>query len=354
MVGHRHEGELGAPVPAPPKVVTELPDWLVAAVFGFHAEIRRRVRARVAEGRQEELSSVVAAGSGDVSYGIDIPAEEVVADAFASAPEPVVVVAEGPGELVYPAGATRSEALYCVIVDPLDGTRELMYDKRSAFVLTGVAPLGAGGATLADIVFGLMTEVPPSIQSVAVEAWAIRGRGAFERRVDCASGAEITAPIRLEASRAKSIRGGFATIAHYFPGTHQSAGALADRLFRGVLGDFVEGSAEAFDDCYISSGGQLYLMASGRYRLLVDARPELARGREGVRPLCAHPYDLAGGVLVAEEAGAIVTDLEGNPLRYQLDTGTRCSFVAYANGTIRDEVEPVLQNELAQLRPVAQ
>ena len=74
VVGYRHEHESGPRVPAPPQVATDLPDWLVATVFGFHAEIRRRVRARGAEGRQEELSSVVAAGSGDVSDGIDIPA----------------------------------------------------------------------------------------------------------------------------------------------------------------------------------------------------------------------------------------------------------------------------------------
>jgi len=34
VVGYRHEHESGPRVPAPPQVATDLPDWLVAMVFG--------------------------------------------------------------------------------------------------------------------------------------------------------------------------------------------------------------------------------------------------------------------------------------------------------------------------------
>ena len=39
-----------------------------------------------------------------------------------------------------PDGASEADCQWRVIVDPIDGTRGLMYQKRSAWILTGVAP----------------------------------------------------------------------------------------------------------------------------------------------------------------------------------------------------------------------
>ena len=42
--------------------------------------------------------------------------------------------------IVLPEGTPEADAVWRVIVDPIDGTRGLMYQKRSAWILTGVAP----------------------------------------------------------------------------------------------------------------------------------------------------------------------------------------------------------------------
>ena len=56
--------------------------------------------------------------------------------------EPLCLVAEGlPGDsLVLPPGAREEDCRWRLLVDPIDGTRGLMYQKRSAWILTGVAP----------------------------------------------------------------------------------------------------------------------------------------------------------------------------------------------------------------------
>ena len=80
-----------------------------------------------------------------------------------------------------------------------------------------------------------------------------------------------------------------------------------------------------FDDQYLSTGGQLYELMTGRDRMLLDARGLLYERfkREG-KPAghACHPYDLCTA-LIAEEAGVIVTDGRGLPLNAPLDDDRR-------------------------------
>ena len=61
--------------------------------------------------------------------------------------------------------------------------------------------------------------------------------------------------------------------------------------------------------------------------------------------MCCHPYDLCTE-LIAREAGVIVTDPSGERLRAPLDVFTDVAWVGYANGAIRDQVQPALQSSL--------
>lgn len=323
-----------------------IPPWAVALVFELHDGIRSAVRTQLANATSADLSAEVHVGAGDVSFGIDVPAEDLVRKVASAAPEPILVVAEGIGTQMFPDGAERADAQVCLIVDPVDGSRELMYQKRSAFILSGVAVVRGRVPNLSDVVLGLVTELPASMQSVGVQAWAVRGQGAYEQLWDLNTTLPIGEERRLRASRATSIRGGFATFVHYFPGTHAPMGALADEVLAAVLGPVEPGKAGAYEDSYLSTGGQLYLLASGKYRFVVDARPLLPASR---RPLSAHPYDLAGPALLAEESGAVVSDLDGHPLHYPLDTATDCGYVGYANRAVHDEVWPKLDPALRRL-----
>src|SRR5687767_6381607 len=107
--------------------------------------MRARLVAQLRRERVETLSGVAEARGGDTIYGIDERGEEVLFQ-FCEAwgrELPFVLIAEGvpgSGERVFPDGAAASEAAFRLIVDPIDGTRAIMYDKRSAWILSGIAP----------------------------------------------------------------------------------------------------------------------------------------------------------------------------------------------------------------------
>ncbi len=323
-----------------------IPEWLLEIVERLHRQIRRAVRD-VLVSAPRDAARPGRAGAGDVSFGIDLPAEHLIEEAFRGAPEAVIVVSEGLGQRPYPDGSDEGDAGWRVLIDPLDGSRELMYDKRSAWILTGVAPNLGSGTTLQDIAIGLMTEVPPTRQGLGAVVRARRGGGAFEEIWDLERDAITSQARRLETSTEPTLRYGFAPFARYFPGFHEPLGRVADAMFADVFPDQAAGEALAFDDAYISTGGQLYLLASGRYRMLADLRPMVTADLS--LSLCAHPYDLAGALLVAEEAGAIVIDPAGRPLSYPLDTSTNCALIAFANEAIMGEAWPHLERAMSSL-----
>jgi hypothetical protein len=80
----------------------------------------------------------------------------------------------------------------------------------------------------------------------------------------------------------------------------------------------------------------------------MDLRPEvdLLLQRRGLAPgTCAHPYDLST-LLIAQEAGVIITDGRGQPLEAPLDVETRVAWVGYANSSIQAQIEPLLLRAL--------
>ncbi len=320
---------------------------ILVLVKELQARIRDEVRRSVVTSRSEALSQVVSVGAGDVSYKIDIRPEEIVREFFSAQDLGFRsrIVCEGIGVEDFPGGDGEVDVTF--LVDPVDGSRELMYDKRSAWVLTGVAP--GGEATLADVQVAVQTELPISKQALGSVAWAVRGQGAFEEICDIETGRIVQPARQLRASNADSLANGFASIVSFFPGTMREIADIAEGLFEDVLGAVNPGSAVVFSDQYISTGGQIYLLASGRYRMVADLRPaveDMVTSRGGKLGLCCHPYDLST-MLIAEEAGATITDEAGKPVEYPLDTETNCSWVGYANLSIRKQVEHHLLRRLS-------
>jgi fructose-1,6-bisphosphatase/inositol monophosphatase family enzyme len=62
--------------------------------------------------------------------------------------------------------------------------------------------------------------------------------------------------------------------------------------------------------------------------------------------LCCHPYDCAS-MLIAEEAGVVLTDENGKPLDGPLDVTSGISWVGYANAKLRDRIQPFLTSFLS-------
>jgi fructose-1,6-bisphosphatase/inositol monophosphatase family enzyme len=324
---------------------------LLAPLKRLHAEIRAAVVAATERSAAEALAAIVEDAEGDTLYAVDRISEERLLEFFAAeiAPwAPLVLIAEGlpGGRITLPRGLPEEAARWRVLVDPIDGTRGLMYQKRSAWILTGVAPNRGPATGLRDVVLALQTEVPHVKQHLSDSLWAVKGEGVSAERFDRLSGQ--ARPVRLRPSGAPTIAHGFAMVARFFPGAREELAAIDEEIVRGALGPVREGKAHCFEDQYICTGGQLYELAAGHDRFVADLRPLMERSlaARGLRlGICCHPYDLATE-LIAREAGVIVTDPAGGPLDAPLDVETDVAWAGYANANVRAQVEPLLQAAL--------
>jgi len=325
---------------------------LLQAIKAIHEAIRAEVMAASARTSSDDMAAVTGKQAGDVIYAIDRVTDRVLLDRFAALAKnwPCVLVAEGlgvSGRRVLPDGTPESAAEIVAVVDPIDGTRGLMYQKRSAWILTGVAPYRGGGETLADISLAVQTEIPLVKQHLADTLWAVTGEGARAERADLVAGSR--APLALRPSRATTIAHGFGGLAKFFAGSRAELAAIDDAVVRRLLGDGGDqGDPLVFDDEYLSSAGQLYELMVGHDRWTADIRPLLqpARRAAGRAPIfCAHPYDLACE-LIAREAGVVVTDPRGARLAAPLDVTSDVAWLGFANAGLARSVGGALTEEL--------
>jgi hypothetical protein len=317
--------------------------------LAIRASVARGLRAETAE----QLSQATDERGGDTIYRLDEHGEEPLLEHCERWGDelPFLLVAEGlpAGSRAFPADAPRERLAFTLIADPIDGTRGLMYGKRSAWTLLAVAspPREGWHPTLADIAVAVQAELPTGRAALADVLWAVRGAGVGAETHDLRTGA--VTPFVPQPSRATTLSGGFATVCKFFPGAKEAAARLEEALFRELLGPPVGPSPQVFDDEYISSGGQLYELLVGHDRFVADLRPLLHDQREPAEAPAAritcHPYDLCTA-LIAEEAGVIVTDARGRPLSAPLDTHSPVAWIGYANAALRAAIEPVLHRLL--------
>lgn len=318
---------------------------ILARLRALQADVRATlVRSR----QQQNLHEVSHSTAADTIYRIDAAVEPILEDHCRRWAEsmPLVLVAEGienergeEGVKVYPEGTREEDAAIRVIMDPIDGTRGIMYDKRPAWSLAGVAPNKGPGTRLRDIEIAVMTELPTSKMGYADVLWAVKGRGAHAERIDLSSLDFRALP--LAPSRSDRIDHGFATVSNFFPGTKVLASELMEHLVRNLIGPADVTRATVFDDQYISTGGQFYELVVGHDRFNADLRPLFYRLQNQPEGLSCHPYDCAT-LLVAEEAGAIITDGFGRPLDGPLDVTTGIHWCGYANAALRDRIGPLV------------
>lgn len=326
--------------------------YFVAHLRALALEMREAVGRGIRASTIEQLAAATGDRGGDTVYRLDEHGEGALLSYCARWGEdlPFLLVAEGleGGEQVFPTGADRTRLAFTMIVDPIDGTRGLMYGKRSAWALFGVAPPPRDGyhPTLTDIGVALQAELPTVRAALADVLWAARGEGTQAETHDLRTGA--VTPFVPRPSRAETLAGGFAAISKFFPGAKAAAARLEEQLYLELLGPPPTESPQVFDDEYICSGGQLYELMAGHDRFLADLRPLLHDPATGISRLTCHPYDLCTA-LVAQEAGVIVTDGAGQPLGAPLDTHSPVSWIGYANAHLHRQIEPVLQRLLTEL-----
>ncbi len=324
---------------------------LLKLIQDLHNLIRDEVVGAFDNNAPEKMAAIAREEEGDTIFAIDLVSEEVLLEFFKKeiAPSfPLVLIAEGlpDGQILLPEGVTDEEARWRIIMDPIDGTRVLMYQKRSAWILTGVAPNLGPETNLQDIQLAVQTEIPLLKQHLSDSLYAIRGQGAKALRYNRLNGE--TKPIVPQPSQAQSIEQGFAMISRYFPGAREVLAEIDEEVIQGALGPVQFGKTHCFEDQYISDGGRLYELLIGHDRFVADLRPlmdKVLSQRNQALGICCHPYDICTE-LIAREFGVIITDLSGNPLNVPLNVESDVGWVGYANESIRLQIEPLLQRAL--------
>jgi fructose-1,6-bisphosphatase/inositol monophosphatase family enzyme len=303
--------------------------------------IQASVRAAQQRGARR-MTRVAAITAADTIYAIDKVSEHAVLAWFAENwPKrwPVQLVMEGlEKELTFPRGTPVADTVFKCILDPIDGTRGLMYDKRSAWSLAALAPQRGEKTNLDDIVVAAMTELPGSKAGYADQLSAVKGRGVHARRVDLRT--KRARRFKPRPSRAQDLAHGFSSFAKFFPPGKVWLAQREAKLLR-VLGN----SPDVFDDQYLSTGGQLYELLMGHDRFIADLRPLAFAALKLGAPLACHPYDICTA-LIAQELGCIVTAPDGKPLRVPLDTTSPVAWTGYASKTLARKIVPRLRKIL--------
>jgi len=316
-------------------------------ICALHVTIRETL-SNARERQARRFGVVAGVTTADTIYHIDRLSEAAILGWFEEhwpRTWPVELVMEGleDGETTtFPRGTPVERTEFKCILDPIDGTRGLMHDKRSAWVLTGLARQRGARTTLKDIEVAVMTELPTSKQWRADQISVVRGagrRGVVAEAVDVRTGKKRKFVPRL--SGAKDFRHGFASLARFFPEGKALTAQIEEELWRELHGE-AGGSPLVFDDQYISTGGQIYELLVGHDRMVGDIRPRVLAKLGIASSLTCHPYDICTE-LILREAGGIVESPEGKRLDAPLDTTTPVAWVGFANATLAREVRPVLR-----------
>jgi fructose-1,6-bisphosphatase/inositol monophosphatase family enzyme len=296
-----------------------------------------------------ELSQVAEVTAADTIYRIDKISEAAILAWFEAhwpADWPVELVMEGHeagGAITVPHGTPVARTELKCILDPIDGTRNLMYDKRSAWMLSALAPQRGERTDLGEILVAAMTELPTSKQWAADQVSGVRGcglRGLVAERVDVRGGGRR--PLPIWPSRAADFRHGFAALARFFPEGKALLARVEEEIWDALYGLGSSPSPLVFDDQYISTGGQIYELLVGHDRMLGDLRPLALRQLGFASALVCHPYDICTAMLL-QEAGGIVEAPGGEPLRAPLDTTSPVAWMGYANPGLAAQVRPLLK-----------
>ena len=331
-------------------------DLVKDLLISIGQKVCQTVYTSLKEQSAEERGAVYKEGDDDTIYTIDKEVEDIIVPLVEERAEElggVVLIAEGIGEdtngIVLPIGINKKDASIRIIMDPIDGTRGIMYDKRSAFYLSAAAPNKGDDTMLSHTEVAVMTELPTSKAYLSDTLYAVKGQGAKGITKNLLDDSE--SDLQFNPSNSSTILGGFAQISRFFPPGRSVLAKIEDELIAEIAGDEMKkGKAVVFEDQYISSGGQMYELLMGHDRFIADVRTALfARlEKEGVTPghVC-HPYDVCC-ILIAQEAGMKITDIKGEPLDARLNVLDPVDWIGYANEKIEAQVKPIFERLLKE------
>lgn len=336
-------------------------------VLDAHREAQREALERT--GSVAVLFESRGQGAGDETFALDELCERAV-DAWArehARRGPVSVLTEDRGWRHFGPDPDRRDAVLelkgfdhggpRLAVDPVDGTRNIAADLRSAWTVVSACGPGTGVPRAADVVHGTVSELPVTAAASARRFVADAGNGATVETRACLLGRAVGAPDEprpLHVDTSSEPRG-YVPFFRYDPHLRRAAVELEARFLERLIEHEGASARHLYDDQYICSAGQLVLLALGTYRFVCDPRPLLGT-RTGTAATTSKPYDLAGALVLAREAGCVVTPLDGRttpaadgspqPFDFPLDTATQVGFVGYHNPATARRFAPHLVHAL--------
>ncbi|HEY5792472.1 MAG TPA: hypothetical protein VIS74_04185 [Chthoniobacterales bacterium] len=288
----------------------------------------------------------------DTIYAIDKVSESALVSWFEShwpADEPVEVVWEGVDETAppcFPRGVPSEATKWKCLIDPIDGTRGIMYDKRSAWALAGLAPQSGESTSLSDIFIAAMTEIPTTKQWRADQLSVVEGQGIVAEAVNVLDGTRT--PFTIQPSKATQFDHGFASFAKFFPEGRTLIAQIEEAIWDELVGIGEHSSPTIFDDQYISTGGQFYEVLMGHDRLIADIRPLVYARLDLDSSLVCHPYDACVWPILME-AGIVYEAPDGGFPDAPLDTTSPLAWILFANPQLAKLARPVIHRALETL-----
>ncbi len=278
-------------------------DWSDQQLLDLAVDTAREAAALIRRERPPGRvgASATKSSATDAVTAVDVASERLLRDRLVGA-------RPGDGFLGEEGGTAASTTGVTWVVDPIDGTTNFMYGLAAyavsiaavrSEVLGDQADTGSGGGT---VVAGAVLDVVSG-----EEYTAVRGGGASRRKGR--SGQEhrmgVVDPGGLDQAL---VATGFG----YDPQRRALQGAAVARLLPRVR-DVRRIGAASLDLCSLATGR-------------VDAYVE-----QGLKP-----WDLAAGGLVAREAGALITGLDGEPAGERLVVGCAPGLYAAFSRLVRD------------------
>ncbi len=339
---------------------TELVDHWIVPLFDLCERMRHGAREALLNARRSgdfsRLARPVGEGAGDTTYGIDEPSEAALLEWLREVGrvQPLSILTEeagwrhvGPGpdgmhELPgFDHGGPR------IVVDPIDGTRNLMTDLRSAWSVVGMAGPGPRAPRQRELVFGLLSEIPDSRAASFRRFSAVRGGPCHFEEKTFYKGGPIVKPSTLRTGSDARADHGYFPFFKYMADMRPEIAGIEARFLARLAEHERADVRNCYDDQYVSNGGQLALLTLGTYRMIADLRGFLAQ-RRGRPTLTTKPYDIAGALLCAEAAGCVITAVDGSALDFPIDTETPVSWVGWVNEETRERLAPHLAAVLGE------
>ena len=215
-----------------------------------------------------------------------------------------------------------------ICVDPIDGTRVLMTDLRSAWSVIALAGAGAGPPRLSEVAVGVLSEIPYSRAASFQRFSAARGA------LPPASTPCATPSYRAQADHSRDDRADHG----FFPFFRYAADRARRSRRRGRV--LPRDSPRRTRRCGLatttstSNGGQLTRCSrSGGYRMIADLRAWQAAAR--ARGLTSKPYDVAGRSWPRRKPARVVEAADGSAELGFRSAAAPVSFVGWVNAATR-------------------